>query len=87
MSYSIVWSDPALEQLADEYLAARADGRGREFSQAVDGLEANLSRDPTAQGESRSEPFRVVYELPANLLYRVDEVGKKVVILAVRYLP
>jgi hypothetical protein len=32
-------------------------------------------------------PFRVVYDLPANLLYRVDEAGKKVVILAVRYVP
>ena len=87
MSYGIVWSDPALEQLADEYLAARADGRGQQFNDAVNGLEANLSRDPNAQGESRSGPFRVVYDLPASLLYRVDEAGKKVVILAVRYLP
>jgi hypothetical protein len=60
---------------------------GSKFNDAVNGLEANLSRDPNAQGESRSGPFRVVYDLPATLLYRVDEAGKKVVILAVRYLP
>jgi hypothetical protein len=85
--YSIVWSDPALEQLADEYLAARGDGRGQEFTQALNGLESSLARDPDAQGESRSGPFRVVYDLPANLLFRVDQAGMKVVILGVRYIP
>jgi hypothetical protein len=87
VTYSIVWSNPALEQLANEYLAARADGRGQEFNQALNGLESELARDPDAQGESRSGPFRVVYDLPASLLYRVDEAGMKVVILAVRYVP
>lgn len=85
MSYAIAWPDSALDQLADAYLAARADGRGDDFNQAVDALEAALTRDPAAQGESRSGPFRVLYDLPASLLYRVDEPTRTVVILSVRY--
>jgi hypothetical protein len=85
--YAIVWPDIALDQLADAYLAAQADGRGNEFNQAVDALEAALARDPAAQGESRGGAYRVLFDLPASLHYRVDESTRTVSILAVHYIP
>ena len=85
MSYAIAWYDPALDQLADAYLAARADGRGDEFNQTVDALETRLAHDPATQGESRTGPVRVIFDLPASLLYQVDEGARTVVILGVQY--
>lgn len=87
MNYAIIWPDSALDQLADAYLAAQADGRGSEFNQAVDAMEAALARDPAAQGESRSGPYRVVFDLPASLHYRMDEGEQAVIILGVGYHP
>src|SRR3954470_7070041 len=85
VTYGIVWSEPALDELADAYLTARADGRGDDFNWSVDAMEAELVRDPAAAGESRPGPYRVIYDLPASLLYRVDEAAQVVVILSVRY--
>jgi hypothetical protein len=85
VSYALVWPDDALDRLADAYLAARADGRGDEFNQAVGAMEAALAHDPVALGEARAGLIRVLYDLPASLLYRVDEPNRTVVILDVRY--
>jgi hypothetical protein len=87
VNYAIIWPDAALEQLADAYLAAQADSRGDEFNQAVDAMEAILVRDPANQGESRSGPYRVVFDLPASLHFRVDETEHSVIILGVGYHP
>jgi hypothetical protein len=85
VTYGIVWSEPALDQLADAYLSARNEGRGDEFSRSVEALEDELTHDPSLVGESRQGPNRVIYDLPASVLYRVDENTHVVVILSVRY--
>jgi len=85
VSFGVAWSDPALDELAVEYLAARADGCGDEFNRAVDAMEYELARDPLGVGESRPGPYRVIYDLPASLLYRADENARVVVILSVQY--
>jgi hypothetical protein len=85
VSYAIIWTDPAQEDLAEAYLRARTDGRGDEFNGAVDAIEAELSLAPTSAGESRSGSDRIIYDLPASLVYRVDETASVVVILTVRY--
>jgi hypothetical protein len=87
VSYSLTWSDPALDQLADAYLAARIDGRDADFSQSISQIEANLTRDPLAFGESRAGAQRVMFDSPAMVLYQVDQSVRVVNILAVRYVP
>jgi len=83
--YALVWPDIAIDQLADAYLATRLDGRGEPFRRAVDALETELARHPAAIGESRVGAERIVYHLPASILYRIDEPARAVVVLAVRY--
>jgi hypothetical protein len=81
VSYGILWPDPALADLADAYLSARSD----DFNRAVEFLEAELVRDPATAGESRAGPSRIVYDLPASILHRVDDSAQVVDVLTVRY--
>jgi hypothetical protein len=87
VNVTVVWPESAQNQLAEQYLAARLDGRNAEFSQSVSEIEAKLARDPLILGESRSGSLRVVVELPAMILYRVDDPSKLVTVAGVRYVP
>ena len=87
VNYSVVWPDAAQDQLADQYLAARLDGREADFSQAVSEIEVKLVRDPLNVGESRTGSQRVLIELPAMVSYLVDNQARVVTVAGVRFVP
>jgi hypothetical protein len=87
VKYGIIWSEAVQEQLANQYLAARLDGREAEFSWAVSEIEMTLARDPWAAGESRVGIQRIVFESPAMVLCQIDDADRTVAVVAVRYVP
>lgn len=86
MNYTVPWPDAAQDQLADQYLAARLDGRDAEFSQAVSEIEVKLARDPLTVGESRTGNERILFDRPAMVFYDVDTPTRVVTIAGVRYI-
>ncbi|HEY1377981.1 MAG TPA: hypothetical protein VGF55_14370 [Gemmataceae bacterium] len=87
MNYTVFWPDAAQDQLADQYLAARRDGREADFSQAVSEIEVKLARDPLTIGEQRVGSQRVLVDLPALVFYLVDDQARVVTVAGVRYVP
>jgi hypothetical protein len=86
VSYTVYWPDAAQDQLADQYLAARLDGREADFSQAVSEFEVKLARDPLAVGESRTGSRRILIELPAMVFFQVNNSAQVVTLAGVRYI-
>lgn len=78
MTFSVVWSLPALqaaarvEQAADDPTAVRA---------AQDRMDFMLRRMARDLGESRDPGFRVWYEDVIGVFYRIDEDAMRVEVL------
>jgi hypothetical protein len=64
MNFRLVWPQAIQQQLGDEYLRARADGRADEFTEAVHRSEVSLSGDPVEASESRGGPDRIAIDWP-----------------------
>jgi hypothetical protein len=86
VNYTVFWPDAAQDQLADQYLAARFDGREAEFSQSVSEIEVKLARDPLTVGESRTGNQRLLMERPVMVFYEIDAATRVVTIAGVRYM-
>lgn len=83
MTYAVVWSLEAIQQLA-RLVAAAADPQRIERAAAF--MEYMLRRAPRDMGESRSSPargFRVWYEDVLGMYYRIDEAAMRVEVLLV----
>ena len=78
MTYTVVWSFLALQQLGLVESAAADRDRVR---QAVARMEFMLRRYPNDMGESRSPGFRVWYEDVVVVYYRIDEAALRVEVL------
>lgn len=63
--FELTWSETALEQLADAYVAAGTEDRER-MATAIEALNVRLRADPLAVGESRIGTFRVVFVLSSQ---------------------
>ena len=78
MTFTVVWSLPALqavtriEQIADDPAAVRAS------QDQIDFLLRRMARD---LGESRASGFRLWYEDVLGVFYRIDEDAMRVEIL------
>lgn len=78
MTYSVVWSVFALQEVARVERAASDAGAVRAASARIDFA---LRRYPRDMGESRSPGFRVWYEDVLGVYYRIDDVALRVEIL------
>ncbi|MGL4512890.1 MAG: hypothetical protein ACRCT8_07340 [Lacipirellulaceae bacterium] len=80
MTYPVYWASIAESQLARIWLGSRHRGRVTDAANAVD---TQLSQDPTSVGESRSDDYRIVFEWPLIVTFRVDHPNQAVFVVAV----
>jgi hypothetical protein len=78
MTYSVVWSVFALQELARIERAAADPGVVRAAASRID---FTLRRTPRDMGESRFRDFRLWYEDVLGVYYRIDEGAFRVEIL------
>ena len=79
MTYSVVWSVFAVQEVARITSAAADPDRVR---QAASRMEFMLRRYPRDMGESRDPGYRVWYEDVLGVYYRIDEAALRVEVLA-----
>jgi hypothetical protein len=84
MNYTVTYKPSALAMLADLWNNA-ADRNA--VAQAANAIDRLLGRDPLGVGESRSGPFRVLFEPPLGVHYRVSEDDRLVEVLKVWLVP
>jgi hypothetical protein len=81
MKYTVVWKPLAKAKLAELWL--QASNRAA-FTQAADKIESQLRTTPLNVGESREDDYRVLYELPLVVAYRVSNDDRLVTVVLVR---
>lgn len=81
--FALTWSNIALDQLADAYVAAPTEDRER-MAAAIEALNARLRTDPLAVGESRVGGFRVVFVPRLAILFHVSEAERTVRVVRLR---
>ncbi len=79
--YTVVWSSPALDQLAQLWLEA---GERSAVNAAAQAIDRQLAADPDAKGEAVHEGLRAVVEPPLYALYTDSEPDRMVRVLRVR---
>jgi hypothetical protein len=78
MTYLVVWSVAAIQELARVQQSATDPQSVREAANRIDFL---LRRQPRDMGESRSPGFRLWYEDVLGVYYRIDEDRMRVEVL------
>lgn len=68
---TVVWTDPALDQLADIYVQ-RPLPEQRALAATVERINRELADDPTTYGEARDGSVRVWFTGPLVVTYRVE---------------
>lgn len=68
----IRWSTTARDELAKMWLKADSYHR-RALTAAADGIDNRLRTNPEDEGESRWDDWRVLFERPLGVLFRVEE--------------
>ena len=75
--FALVWTEHALDDLADVWAAVDPPTRDR-IEAAINRLNSDLRNDPTAVGESRNNNRRIGFVGPLVVVFRVDEVARTV---------
>jgi plasmid stabilization system protein ParE len=81
--FDLKWSNTALDQLADVYVAATVDQRAQ-IAAAVVTLNARLRTEPLTVGESRVGGFRIGFAPWLAVLFHVSEADRNVHVVRVR---
>jgi plasmid stabilization system protein ParE len=81
--FTLSWSNKALDDLADIYVAAEPTERVR-IAAGVDALNARLRSDPLDEGESRSGGTRVTFPALLTVIFHVSEPQREVRVTRVR---
>jgi mRNA-degrading endonuclease RelE of RelBE toxin-antitoxin system len=81
MTYTVVWNSLAKAQLAQLWLDAPDRAA---ITRAADKIDRQLRASPSEIGESRTDEYRVLYELPLVVAYRVSDDDRMVTVVAVR---
>jgi hypothetical protein len=87
--YHVIWPPHIRNELLRFYSIA-SSGTGREtarLNRALAEIEEALRRTPLAAGESRVDDWRLIFEPPLSVDYRVDAAAREVLILRVTYHP
>lgn len=81
--FQVEWIQEALDDLVTFWMDADSTGR-QQITSATDEIDARLSANPEAEGESRDENKRITFASPLAVVFRVEEDGKTVSVLQVR---
>jgi plasmid stabilization system protein ParE len=80
INFTVVWTRPALNQLAD--LWTQATDRAA-VTAASDRVDATLAADAANAGDSRGGAVRLLFDRPLAILFRVDEETDRVYVVSV----
>jgi hypothetical protein len=81
VSYAVIWQPTAESMLADIWIHA-VDRNA--VTVAANQIDVRLANDPFNEGESREEPFRILFESPLVVDYQIVADAKEVRVLLVR---
>jgi hypothetical protein len=80
MSYTVLWKPEAERQLA----AIWNDCSNRNLvTKSADAIDKTLATKPQEVGESRDDGFRILFEAPLGVIYKVSKVDHTVFVIAV----
>lgn len=82
MNYTVVWRREAENQLIALWIRAV---NKEAITGYADQIERILARDPHEQGESRNEGTRLAFFRPLCVRYHIDEVAKRVTVVAIKW--
>jgi len=77
MSYVVTWLPDAEQELARIWLTAADRAH---VTEAADWIDQQLKSDPVDAGESRPNGRRILVAAPLGIIFRVDELDRRVVI-------
>lgn len=80
--YTVIWSDPALDDFADLYVAATPTERER-MANGVEALNRRLAIRPAEEGESREEDVRITFTPLFVIRFRVNLMTDTVRVVAI----
>lgn len=84
--FQVIWSPSTMDDLARIWVAAEDQVRLR-ITEAVSSVDKQLAKHASTVGESRDDPYRVMFEPPLGVEFRVHEGHRLAVISRVwRYL-
>jgi hypothetical protein len=75
--FEVIWSDTALEELADVWVAVSPAARG-EVEAAVTGINNRLADDPTVDSESRPDGSYVTFLWPIGVKIWISPAARTV---------
>lgn len=79
MKYTVIWLPAALAALADIWTSATNRAA---VAAASHRLDQRLAGDPLTEGESRDGGDRIAFEVPLQVVFRVDQAARVVYIVA-----
>jgi hypothetical protein len=75
--FTVVWTNRALNRLADTYVGLDLIGQDRLAAQ-IDALNHRMHRDPLDEGESRAGDYRITFVDGLTVRFIVDSDGRVV---------
>ena len=81
MNYRVHWTRKAINQLAAIWNASRDR---KSVSVASYCIDQALTADPADQGEERPPDRRIMFESPLAVIYRIDHLRNRVVVIDCR---
>jgi hypothetical protein len=80
MSFKVLWKPDAEGQLAAIWNKSTNRNLITESAHVIDKV---LATKPEEAGESREEGFRILFESPLGVIYKVSAVDRSVIVVAV----
>jgi hypothetical protein len=80
VTFKVIWQPAAHDDLAEQWLGASSERRGK-ITEAAREVELALKHNPQDVGESRVNERRVFFVAPLAVLFEVDEQASVVRIL------
>ena len=82
--FAVVWTDYALDLLADVVVSLDLAMQDQ-LTSAIETLNRRLQSDPLDEGESRNSPYRVTFVGSLGILFRVEAANGVVRVTEVRW--
>lgn len=85
MTFSVIWVQAALDQLAREFVPLWGTDQGRAITAAMARIDGLLETNPGDRGESRPGTERVLIEPPLLVRFEIHEEQRVVIVTDARY--